>query len=108
MSSSLATVPERDKISDTAAEAGRSVALFYDYYKTKAGLLDRAGRGVHAEATTMAVLPYRAGLAREDALREAVAEFAHLRQRRGELIGIFEAAMVQGRRDRWSSCAGSD
>jgi len=51
----------------------------------------------------MAVLPYRAGLSDEDALREAVAGFWRTyARRRGELIGIFQAAMVEGRfRDRW-------
>ncbi len=91
------------KISDIAAEAGRSVASFYNYYDTKADLLIALAEEFHAEATEMAVLPYRAGLTREDALREAVAGFWRTyAKRRGELIGIFQAAMVEGRfRDRW-------
>jgi AcrR family transcriptional regulator len=91
------------KISDIAAEAGRSVASFYNYYDTKADLLIALAEEFHAEATKMAALPYRAGLSGEEALREAVAGFWHTyARRRGELIGIFQAGMVEGRfRDRW-------
>jgi AcrR family transcriptional regulator len=91
------------KISDIAEAAGRSVASFYNYYDTKADLLIALAEEFHAEATQLAALPYRAGLAREDALREAVAGFWRTYgKRRGELIGIFQAAMVEGRfRDRW-------
>ena len=63
------------KISDIAAAAGRSVASFYNYYDTKADLLIALAEEFHADATQLAVLPYRAGLAREEALREAVAGF---------------------------------
>ncbi len=91
------------KISDIAAEAGRSVASFYNYYETKADLLIALAEEFHAEATQMAALPYRRGLSREDALREAVAGFWRTyAKRRGELIGIFQAAMLDGKfRDRW-------
>ena len=91
------------KISDIAAEAGRSVASFYNYYDTKADLLIALAEEFHAEATQMAVLPYRQGLSREDALRQAVAGFWQTyAKRRGELIGIFQAAMLDGEfRDRW-------
>jgi len=90
------------KISDIAAQAGRSVASFYNYY-TKADLLIALAEEFHAEATQMAILPYRSGLSREDALREAVAGFWRTyAKRRGELIGIFQAAMLEGEfRDRW-------
>jgi AcrR family transcriptional regulator len=82
------------KISDIAAEAGKSVASFYNYYDTKADLLVALAEEFHAEATDMAVLPYRSGLTREDALREAVAGFWRTyAKRRGELIGVFQAAM---------------
>jgi AcrR family transcriptional regulator len=91
------------KISDIAAEAGRSVASFYNYYDTKADLLIALAEEFHAEATQMAILPYRSGLSHEDALREAVAGFWRTyAKRRGELIGIFQAAMLEGEfRDRW-------
>ena len=91
------------RISDIAAAAGRSVASFYNYYDTKADLLIALAEEFHAEATAMAVLPYRAGMSPEEALREAVAGFWRTYSaRRGELIGIFQAAMVEGRfRDRW-------
>jgi AcrR family transcriptional regulator len=91
------------KISAIAAEAGRSVASFYNYYETKADLLIALAEEFHAEATQMAALPYRRGLSREDALREAVAGFWRTyAKRRGELIGIFQAAMLDGKfRDRW-------
>jgi AcrR family transcriptional regulator len=91
------------KISDIAAEAGRSVASFYNYYDTKADLLIALAEEFHAEATQMAALPYRQGLSREDALRQAVAGFWRTyAKRRGELIGIFQAAMLEGEfRDRW-------
>jgi len=91
------------KISDIAAAAGRSVASFYNYYDTKADLLIALAEEFHAEATQMAILPYRSGLSREDALREAVAGFWRTyANRRGELIGIFQAAMLEGEfRDRW-------
>jgi AcrR family transcriptional regulator len=91
------------KISDIAAAAGRSVASFYNYYDTKADLLIALAEEFHAEATQMAILPYRSGLSREDALREAVAGFWRTyAKRRGELIGIFQAAMLEGEfRDRW-------
>jgi AcrR family transcriptional regulator len=91
------------KISDIAAAAGRSVASFYNYYDTKADLLIALAEEFHAEAMEMAVLPYRAGLPDADALQEAVRGFWRTySKRRGELIGIFQAAMVEGRfRDRW-------
>ena len=91
------------KISDIAAAAGRSPASFYNYYETKADLLIALAEEFHAEAMSLAVLPYRSGLAREEALREAVAGFwLTYAKRRGELMGIFQAAMVEGRfRDRW-------
>jgi AcrR family transcriptional regulator len=91
------------KISDIAAAAGRSPASFYNYYETKADLLIALAEEFHSEAMSLAVLPYRAGLAREEALREAVAGFWRTyAKRRGELMGIFQAAMVEGRfRDRW-------
>ena len=96
------------KITDIAAEAGRSAASFYNYYDTKADLLIALAEEFHAEATQMAVLPYRAGLSGEEALREAVAGFWRTyAKRRGELIGIFQAAMVEGRfRDRWLELRG--
>jgi len=47
------------KISDIAAAAGRSVASFYNYYDTKADLLITLAEEFHAEATQLAVLPYR-------------------------------------------------
>jgi AcrR family transcriptional regulator len=96
------------KISDIAAEAGRSAASFYNYYDTKADLLIDLAEDFHAEATSLAMLPFRAGLARPEALREAVAGFWRTyAKRRGELIGIFQAAMVEGRfRDRWLELRG--
>ena len=96
------------KISDIAAAAGRSVASFYNYYDTKADLLIALAEEFHAEASQLAALPYRAGLSGEEALREAVAGFWRTyAKRRGELIGIFQAAMVEGRfRDRWLELRG--
>jgi AcrR family transcriptional regulator len=91
------------KISDIAAEAGKSVASFYNYYDTKADLLIALAEEFHAEATQLAVLPYRSGLTRQEALREAVAGFWRTyAKRRGELIGVFQAAMLdQEFLDRW-------
>jgi AcrR family transcriptional regulator len=96
------------KISDIAAAAGRSVASFYNYYDTKADLLIALAEEFHAEATQLAALPYQAGLSGEEALREAVAGFWRTyAKRRGELIGIFQAAMIEGRfRDRWLELRG--
>ena len=96
------------RISDIAAVAGKSVASFYNYYNTKADLLIALAEEFHTEATAMAMLPYRAGLSDEDALRAAVAGFWRTyAKRRGELIGIFQAAMVEGRfRDRWLEIRG--
>ena len=96
------------KISDISTAAGRSVASFYNYYDTKADLLIALAEEFHAEATALAVLPYRAGMSHEEALREAVAGFWRTYSaRRGELIGIFQAAMVEGRfRDRWLELRG--
>ena len=69
------------KISDIAAAAGRSVASFYNYYDTKADLLIALAEEFHAEATSMAVLPYRAGLSsRGRAARGRRRLLAHLRQ----------------------------
>jgi len=64
------------KISDLAAEAGKSVASFYNYYDTKADLLIALAEEFHAEATQMAVLPYRSGLTARIArqIRQAQAE----------------------------------
>jgi len=91
------------KISDIAAEAGKSVASFYNYYDTKADLLVALAEEFHAEATELAVLPYTAGLSRQEALREAVAGFWRTyAKRRGELIGVFQASMLEEEfRDRW-------
>jgi AcrR family transcriptional regulator len=91
-----------------AAAAGRSAASFYNYYDTKADLLIALAEEFHAEATSLAALPFQAGLARPEALREAVAGFWRTyAKRRGELIGIFQAAMVEGRfRDRWLELRG--
>jgi AcrR family transcriptional regulator len=96
------------KISDIAAAAGRSVASFYNYYDTKADLLIALAEEFHAEATQLAARPYRAGRADEEALREAVAGFWRTYgRRRGELIGIFQAAMVEDRfRHRWLELRG--
>ncbi len=96
------------KISDIAAEAGRSAASFYNYYDTKADLLIALAEEFHAEAMSVATLSFRSGLTRPEALREAVAGFWRTYgKRRGELIGIFQAAMVEGRfRDRWLELRG--
>jgi AcrR family transcriptional regulator len=96
------------KISDIAEAAGRSAASFYNYYDTKADLLIALAEEFHLEATSLAVLPFQVGLAGEEALREAVAGFWRTyAKRRGELIGIFQAAMVEGRfRDRWLELRG--
>jgi AcrR family transcriptional regulator len=96
------------KIGDIAAEAGRSAASFYNYYDTKADLLIALAEEFHEEATSLAMLPFRAGLAGPDALREAVAGFWRTyAKRRGELIGIFQAAMVEGSfHDRWLELRG--
>jgi AcrR family transcriptional regulator len=96
------------KISDIAQAAGRTAGSFYNYYETKADLLIALAEEFHAEAMSLAVLPYRAGIAREDALREAVTGFWRTyARRRGELIGIFQAAMVEGRfHDRWLELRG--
>ena len=96
------------KIGDIAAQAGRSAASFYNYYDTKADLLIALAEEFHAEATSLATLSFRAGLTRQEALREAVAGFwRSYAKRRGELIGIFQAAMVEGRfRDRWLELRG--
>lgn len=91
------------KISDIAAEAGKSVASFYNYYDTKAALLVTLAEEFHEEATELAVLPFRSGLTREEALREAVAGFWRTyAKRQGELIGVFQAAMLEAEfLDRW-------
>jgi AcrR family transcriptional regulator len=96
------------KISDIAAEAGRSAASFYNYYDTKADLLIALAEEFHEETTSLATLSFRAGLTRPEALREAVAGFwRSYAKRRGELIGIFQAAMVEGRfHDRWLELRG--
>ncbi|HXS61247.1 MAG TPA: TetR/AcrR family transcriptional regulator [Streptosporangiaceae bacterium] len=91
------------KISDIAAEAGKSVASFYNYYDTKSDLLVALAEEFHAEATELAVLPFRSGLTRPEALREAVAGFWRTyAKRRGELIGVFQASMLEEAfLDRW-------
>jgi AcrR family transcriptional regulator len=49
------------------------------------------------------VLPFRSGLTRQEALREAVAGFWRTyAKRRGELIGVFQASMLEEAfLDRW-------
>ena len=91
------------RISDIAAQAGKSVASFYNYYDTKADLLVALAEEFHAEATELAVLPFRSGLTRPEALREAVAGFWRTyAKRRGELIGVFQASMLEAAfLDRW-------
>jgi hypothetical protein len=63
---------------------------------------------LHAEATQMAVLPCRVGLPGEEVLREAVAGlWRTCAKRRGELMGIFQAVMIEGRfRDGWLELRG--
>lgn len=91
------------RISDIAAEAGKSVASFYNYYDTKAALLVALAEEFHEEATELAVLPFRGGQPREEALRQAVAAFWRTyAKRRGELVGVFQAAMLEEEfLDRW-------
>ncbi|MEU5880772.1 TetR/AcrR family transcriptional regulator [Spirillospora sp. NPDC047279] len=91
------------KISDIAAEAGKSVASFYNYYDTKADLLIALAEEFHEEASRLAALSYTQGLSSEGALREAVAGFWRTyARRRGELIGVFQASMLEEEfRDRW-------
>jgi len=88
----------------TAEGAG----LFLDYSKNRitdetVKLLIALAEEFHAEAIQMAVLPYRSGLTRQQALREAVAGFWRTyAKRRGELIGVFQAAMLDADfLDRW-------
>lgn len=83
------------RISDIAAAAGKSEASFYNYFDSKADLLVSLAEDFHAETTRLAAVPFREGRAPQDALREAVAGFWHTYgQRRGELVGVFQAAMV--------------
>ncbi|QFG22167.1 TetR/AcrR family transcriptional regulator [Actinomadura sp. WMMB 499] len=91
------------KISDIAAEAGKSVASFYNYYDTKADLLLALAEEFHSEAMELALVSYRAGQSRHEAMREAMAGFWQTyKQRRGELVGVFQASMLEGEfRDRW-------
>ncbi|MFJ8927895.1 MULTISPECIES: TetR/AcrR family transcriptional regulator [unclassified Streptomyces] len=91
------------RISDIAAEAGKSVASFYNYYDTKADLLAALAEDFHHEASELTKRPYRAGLAPQEALREAVAAFWHTyRRHRGELVGVFQASMLEEEfRERW-------
>src|SRR5687768_16407312 len=91
------------KISDIADEAGKSVASFYNYYDTKADLLLALAEEFHSDAMELAVMSYRAGQSRQEAMREAVAGFWQTyKQRRGELVGVFQASMLEGEfRTRW-------
>lgn len=91
------------KISDIAAAAGKSTASFYNYYDSKADLLVALAEDFHYETTRLAQLPYSRGTVPEEALREAVAGFWHTyAERRGELIGIFQAAMFDPEfSERW-------
>ncbi|MEU7003679.1 TetR/AcrR family transcriptional regulator [Nonomuraea sp. NPDC046570] len=91
------------RISDIAAAAGKSVASFYNYFDTKADLLAALAEEFHEEATDLAIRPYRRGLSGEEALREAVAGFWRTYvKRRGELIGVFQASMLEEEfLDRW-------
>lgn len=83
------------RVRDIAAEAGKSEASFYNYFDGKAELLGALAEDFHAETTRLAELPFRAGRPPQEALREAVAGFWRTyAARRGELIGIFQAAMV--------------
>jgi AcrR family transcriptional regulator len=91
------------RIVDIAAEAGKSVASFYNYYDTKAELLAAFAGEFHAEASELALQAFRAGLTEQEALREAVAGFYRTyAKRRGEVIGVFQAAMCDAVfLDRW-------
>ncbi len=87
--------------------AGRSVASSYNYYDTKADPLIALAEEFHAEATQLAVLPYRAGLAGEEALREAVAGFWRTyAKRRGEAITRIATAIRAAQSDGY--CPGVD
>jgi AcrR family transcriptional regulator len=82
-------------ISAIAAEAGKSVASFYNYYDNKAALLTALAEEFGEQTSRLAAAPYRAGRPPREALREAVAGFWNTyAERRGELIGIFQAAML--------------
>lgn len=82
------------RISDIAEAAGKSEASFYNYYDSKADLLGALAEDFHLETTRLARASYRADRSPAQALREAVAGFWDTyANRRGELIGIFQAAM---------------
>jgi AcrR family transcriptional regulator len=96
------------RISDIADAAGKSVASFYNYYDSKADLLAVLAEEFHLETTRLAQAPYREGRPPAEALREAVAGFWDTYARhRGELIGVFEAAMVDPEfAQRWTELRG--
>ncbi len=97
------------KISDIAAEGRPVRGILLQLLRHQGGPAHRARRGVPRRGHVAGDrCRSGAGLARPEALREAVAGFWRTyAKRRGELIGIFQAAMVEGRfRDRWLELRG--
>lgn len=93
------------KIADIAAEAGRSPGSFYNYFDSKAELLEVMAVGFHEEVQAQARSPYLRGAPPEAALTEAIAAFWFTyRKHLAELVGVFEASMTDADfYERWQA-----
>jgi AcrR family transcriptional regulator len=83
------------RLTDIAVEAGRSVASFYNYFDSKEALLADLAADFNEELQELVAAPYRKGIPPVEALREAIGAFwHHYRQRLPEIVGVFEASMI--------------
>ncbi|MEV5646766.1 TetR/AcrR family transcriptional regulator [Nocardia sp. NPDC052254] len=83
------------RLTDIAAEAGRSPALLYQHYEGKEALLAELAEDFSEQLQARIAEPYRSGLSPVAALREAIRLFwLHYRQHLAEIIGITQAAMI--------------
>lgn len=84
------------KIGDIADEAGRSPASFYNYFDNKLDLLEAIAVDYTADLHTRIDQPFRSGKRGKDAVADAIANYWYAyREHLGELVGIYQAAMVE-------------
>lgn len=90
-------------IADIAAEAGKSLGSFYNYFDSKEDLLVELAAGFDTQLQQVTSEPFRAGLPPEQALENAIRAFWQtFSERRGEITAVFQAAMAdEDFADRW-------
>lgn len=90
-------------IADIAAEAGKSLGSFYNYFDSKEDLLIELAAGFDTQLQEVTAEPFRQNLPPEQALEAAIRGFWHtFSSRREEMSAVFQAAMAdESFADRW-------